>query len=261
MSASKYFRLRQSKTAFSLIEIAVVLAILSIILAGVVPYITEATKSADVNDTLERIERIELALAAYYNANGGLPCPADLTAAITATEFGRKAPALADDCDISGFGSVGNQKSALIAKGAVPNKDLGLPDEFAFDRWGRRLSYFVTLDSIDSAVPAAGSIIIHDASGAPRVSDALFAIVSHGPNGHGGATIGGTLFNAGSTNDEERQNCDCDTNPNNPYGAGTFGILVQAMKMPGASAAESFDDIVHYLPKDFFELVAAGGGP
>ncbi|MBA4130696.1 MAG: hypothetical protein C0519_04650 [Hyphomicrobium sp.] len=234
---------------FSLVEISIVLVVVSVMISGVLPYITESQKTNAANDTAERLEAIELAMLTFRAANGFIPCPSDIDAALNGGTFGT---AVASGCATANFTDANN------AAGGVPTRDLGLSDEYAFDGWGRRMTYHVTRTLTGAGYGAGtGALTVNDASGAARTTAAAYAVVSHGPNGHGAYTRAGTRFSFGATDPREQENCECDASAT----ATTYdSILVQSMAIPNSNPLAAFDDIVRYQLKPSLELLVGGGG-
>lgn len=249
---------------FSLVEISIVLVVISVMISGVLPYITESQKTNAANDTAERLEAIELAMLTFRADKGFIPCPSDITAALNGSNFGAATttadchdgtapdPNFGDTADFAGTG--------FTVAGGVPTRALGLSDEYGFDGWGRRLVYHVdTRLTVASTYSSAsgGSIRVNDATGTARTMDAAYAVVSHGPNGHGAYTRAGTRFSFGTTLPNEQENCDC----NASAVATTYDtILVQSMAIPNTDPLAAFDDIVRYQIKPSLELLVGGGG-
>lgn len=238
-----------AQSGFSLVEMSIVLAILSVVLTGLLPFILDANQKANEDITRERMARIEQALFAYHKAQTAaaatprLPCPASATEVATSSNFGKMANYAAGGthgtCVNGGApdASLESGSTTEVAFGMVPVRDLGLPEETAFDGFGRRFSYFVSLKSMSDGT--AGEITVQDTNANAKLTDAAFAIVSHGANGHGGYTLGGSRRNASSTNTNEQENCDCTA----AAAAGTMDhIVVQGM--PTGNARARFDDIV-----------------
>lgn len=234
---------------FSLVEISIVLIVVSVMISGVLPYITESQKTNAANDTAERLEKIELAMLTFRAANGFIPCPSDIAAALNSAAFGT---ALASGCATATFTDTDN------AAGGVPTKTLGLADEYGFDGWGRRMTYHVTRALTGSGYSSGtGALTVNDGAGNPRTAEAAYAVVSHGPNGHGAYTRGGTRFSFGSTNTNEQENCECNASAT----ATTYdSILVQSMAMPNSNPLAAFDDVVRYQLKPSLDLLVGGGG-
>src|SRR5437762_13518430 len=61
---------------FSLVELAVALAIIALLLAGALIPLSTQVEVRNVADTQRRIESIREAILGFAQANGRLPCPA-----------------------------------------------------------------------------------------------------------------------------------------------------------------------------------------
>lgn len=239
---------------FSLIEISVVLIVVSVMISGILPYISESQKTNAANDTMDRIEAIETAMLTYRAANGFIPCPSNIQATLNSAAFGT--------ADVTAScAAATNFTDANTAAGGVPTKTLGLPDEMGFDGWGRRMVYHVAkaLTVAGTYGAGVGSITVNDAAGTARTTAAAYAIVSHGPNGHGAYTrAGGTArFSFGSTNASEQENCECNATAT---ATAYDSILAQFMATPNTNPLAAYDDIVRYTLKPNLELLVGGGG-
>ncbi len=138
-----------------------------------------------------------------------------------------------------------------VVAGTVPTKTLGLPDEYGFDGYGRRIMYVV--DNRATGVQSChdmqqqsriGNINILGASTDTFAADRTsWALVSYGSDGHGAFPLqGGSLrFNTYSTNADQAMNAFALTT----YTGGDFdmsfsGSLVKRLPYSG------FDDTVWY---------------
>lgn len=139
--------------------------------------------------------------------------------------------------------------------GIIPTKTLGLPDDFAFDEWGRRFTYVVdkratsnnTCPSLQNYPTNNGtggvSVQLKDPAGNLSSTDSvMYAFISHGPDGHGafpahGSAIGARI-NTGSTDADELTNASVDTN---------FNTSFTATKVR-KDRTSTFDDLVWYRP-------------
>jgi len=169
-----------------------------------------------------------------------------------------------------------------VAEGAVPVKTLGLPDEFQFDGWGRKFAYAVatamtyaptstnlsaayvkptspTIPAITAGSPSpafvdygaqanCGAITVQNGAlpnhtNITQVAD--YALLSYGPNGHGGYLKSGVQYFMGSSNLDELANCHCNADGSpRPY-TGTY-VQQDQTQTDSSKALTVFDDIVRY---------------
>lgn len=253
--------------AFTLLEMSIVIAIIATILAGGMVIFTSSLQKKQMEETQAKLATIQKALLDYRRAFNRIPCPTNINAYNTSdSNFGVEA-ANAGTC--TGGTPAANYTFALtghnIVAGMVPTKTLRLPDEYAFDGWGRRILYAVdthftatdafltgattssiTYDTITS--PNYPRIKILYAAGSFKTESAAYALVSFGPNGHGAyGRLAGSRITAGSTNTPELENCDCTAAAAN----GTFdNEFYQLPYQPDSSDPQNvFDDIVVYATR------------
>ncbi len=87
-----------------------------------------------------------------------------------------------------------------VAAGVVPVRTLGLPDDYMFDGYGRRIGYMVDIRATDKTTcrnmqttKTLGSIQIMDSSAATSPYDlVMWSLISHGKNGHGAFPMQGS---------------------------------------------------------------------
>lgn len=127
---------------FTLIEIAVVIVVLSLLLAMIAGIATAMLGQQRREATRQRLAGVETALALFVSQNQRLPCPAN--GALVGTDAGAgieqiNQPGLPTEstCTVAG---VANSQ----AQGVVPWRTLGLSEQDATDGWGNRLTYRVT---------------------------------------------------------------------------------------------------------------------
>ena len=144
------------KSAFTLLEMSIVIGIIAVLTAGVVSMGASMVNSAQLASTRGKLDTIETALMAYRLTNNRLPCPGDPTVVEGGAGYGTEAGA-AGTCTatMSAGGSLPNITSAsppantniagntTVVEGAVPVRTLGLPDEYQVDGWGRKFAYAV----------------------------------------------------------------------------------------------------------------------
>ncbi len=171
----------------------------------------EASKRAQ---TVAKLNTIENALKIYRDRNNRLPCPANSTLVKTDLNYGVEGT-IPGTCLGANFGSAGN-----VVEGSIPTKTLNIADDFMYDGWGRRFAYAVDSNATDTdAFSTIGiadmcGITVDDASLNARTTGAIYALVSFGPDGHGGYLANGTRMNTGSVNTDVQTNCHCDVSAN-----------------------------------------------
>ena len=253
---------RQRISGFSLFEMTIVLVIISVVLTGLLPFITESMQSDYANTTVERMEAIDEALRDYVEENGELPCPADATIQIddATGDFGRSDGTSGVCNDGAGLsnpsatsGTEGIMYSGIegpMIGGMVPTKSIYLPDEFAFDGWGRRIMYHVDINlTADGSIATAteGNLTIKDSADTDRTTKAAYVILSHGPNGHGGFTLSGNKFDVDSQNAHEHMNCSCDDGMDFVDYYGTFYQHMEQYETGHPDERDYyFDDLVRF---------------
>src|SRR6266446_8000669 len=115
---------------FSLVELAVALAIIALLLAGALIPLSTQIDVRNGADTQRSMESIRDAIIGFAQANGRLPCPADGTIAAGAANAGTE--------QLSGASP---NTTCTNVFGVVPWATLGVPE---VDGWGRRFSYWVS---------------------------------------------------------------------------------------------------------------------
>ncbi len=218
---------------FSLVELAVALAILGLLLGGLVLPLAAQSEMRMRRETDKALADIRDALVGFAIVNGRLPCPA-APAVITGTAgAGVEASASNGSGCLCATGtnvaaSDGSHCSGSAVIGVMPWSTLGLAEG---DAWGRRFTYSVdplfgrgpgqeTFGCTPSVPPRFAGfalctvprIEVADAAGGSRlVSGGVPAlVVSHGKNGYGAYTSQGVrvaLVNAG-TDEAENANDD-----------------------------------------------------
>ena len=221
---------------FTLIEMAIVLVIITILIGGLAMPLSaqiQARRIAETKTTLEEAREALLGYAMTHNAtniptNHYLPCP-DMTG------DGRE--------DRSGAGCAGYS-------GLLPWIDLGTAPQ---DAWGNRLLYAVVANFSDTAngfsasspAPPGPPTYGFDplkicsthtcSSSSPDVANnVVFVLVSHGPNGWGAHNVNGTTL-ANPTGADEVANLD-----NDP-------IYISRSPTKADAASGEFDDLTVWV--------------
>lgn len=197
----------KSKRGFSLIEMAVVIAIMGILMTFGIRLATSFQNKGAFSATAERQKQIKDVLTAFLAREGRLPCPAAPGVAMTGVE----------DC------------TPANNPGLIPFQTLGIPKSSAMDGWDRYFTYAVW-SGASTNCPASGDFVevspaenwttnithpisssvktFHDgANGCLMIEEtgadgdatnpntkrrrAVALVISHGPNGFGGYTAKG----------------------------------------------------------------------
>jgi len=239
---------RHPRRGFTLLEMSVVLVIVSVVMGSIAIMGNRWTEAERYRQTRSTMEAIDRALLVYYRAYRRLPCPGNLTYAFSNANYGLES-AVPGTC--SGGTPVVNTVSGNMVAGAVPADALDIPRSMMTDAWGRRIVYSVdrritAYDGADTAAnrydvaeaSAIGAIAIYLSGGATKrhTWDALYALLSAGPDGHGAYMENGTRYFSGSTNADEWENCDCNATAATP----TDNVYIQSSTNP------AFDDILTY---------------
>lgn len=231
-------------SGFTLIEMAIVLLIMGLLLAGGLTVLTTQIEQQRINDTQRQLELAREAMIGFALVNGRFPCPASATA-ITGTALAglEPAPVLAAGC--------ANQA------GVLPWATLGLSET---DPWGRRITYRVsrqftrTIPQVGGFVGAGcpppvpptqavfalcsqGDLTILDASGGATLSaNTPVVLVSHGRNGAGAYLPQGNQSPVGASVDEL----------DNQLTAG--GTNTANLQFVSRTPTANFDDLVVWMP-------------
>ncbi len=170
-------------TGFSLLEMAIVLAIVGLLLAGLLPTLAGQVEQQRRSETRKQIDEIKEALTGYAIVNGRLPCPANGTLASGSSNAG------VADCSLS--------------VGVTPWVTLGIGET---DAWGRRYTYAVSnaFSTANFTLSSSGTFTVKSAaSGGSNIATNLpCVLISHGSNGYGAYTPQGIQLSAGNDADE-----------------------------------------------------------
>ena len=136
---------RRAQAAFTLVELAVVMAIVGLLLAGAMMTISAQAEQRAIDETRRRLNAAVEALVAYAVVNGRLPCPATTGAGL----FGDENPAGGGAC-LNPYG------------GFLPARSVGFQptDElfYGLDAWNNRIRYAV---SAVAPTGCAGGLVWH----------------------------------------------------------------------------------------------------
>ena len=134
-------RLISRGRGFTIIELAVVLVIVSLLIGSFLYPLSTQVDQRNTADTQRRLEEIREALVGYAIANGRFPCPAAVSSPPASTDSGQEATPFSSSSGV-----------CPSYAGYVPGKILGLNNldsqGFALDAWGStpqsRIRYAIT---------------------------------------------------------------------------------------------------------------------
>lgn len=214
--------IKYSARGFTLIEIAIVLFIVGLLIAGLLGPLETQLEARDRNATIETMDEILEILYGFAITNGRLPCP-------DVTGDGRADPVF-DPNNATTANCNGNDE------GFLPWVDLG---SARGDAWGNRFRYRVTRpdftlpdsdgicngNGVELDLCANGNLIVQTRGDNPasggvegkfllNLAETLPAIIiSHGRNGFGATAVTGIARPAPpAANADELMNTDNDTN-------------------------------------------------
>ncbi len=229
---------------FTLVEMAVVLAIITLLIGALLMPYSAQQKMQRIEQAKKGLDEIKEALIGYavQQPDGNLPCPA-----ISATNGQEDR----------------NTGTGLCTKrvGLVPWETLGVG---ALDPWGNRYGYSVTPlfarrspASLYTEASQGDITIDNDSTAAGNLASNVVATVfSHGPNGHHAYRESGA-----QVPDSTGLNTDEDTNALLTAANPTF--ISRPPAEPGAPAPGEFDDIVVWIsaPQFIARMIQAGKLP
>lgn len=240
--------IKRKSLGFTLLELALVLTIGGLMISAASSLLINYLQQAKINETAEKMARIDRAIREYLVVNNKLPCPAAYTVAPESALFGVEASTTCTD-NVGTVTRVTGRPSAPnpnVKIGVLPVRSLNLLDSDMLDGWGNRFLYAVTERSASPGVFSAtdGAIYVRDAGNNPvQVPDgtAQFIVISYGENGMGAFNANGVVSracNAGAT--IEYNNCD-----------NADAFFRATLLSSSVTGADSFDDIVYYnaLPR------------
>lgn len=249
---------------FTLLEMAITLAIAGILLAGLIMTLGAQQEASREAETRRYLSLAKEALYGFAMANGRLPCPANPAIAAGAANAGVEQYANGTGCTTAG----------ATVFGALPWATLGLSET---DAYGARLSYAVSSAfAEDPTAPPAGHFACLGAgppppptprsafalchvgtmrvnnlggAGAPLADNVPAVLVSHGPNREGSYNSSGVQFAANSADEIENSDADLE------FRAGG--------RRDASAAAGEFDDEVEWIVPSILmhRMVQAGRLP
>ena len=153
-SNSRNGRRLRATGGFSLIELAIVIGLITLLLGSLLVPLQSQVESRKLSDTEKIMDNAREALLGYAAANGYFPCPADYAGGSSGAEAtGSTHTATTGTCPatVTGLGTAG------VYVGYLPAVTLGLTStdssSYAVDSWGgttNRIRYAVSSTSVNS---------------------------------------------------------------------------------------------------------------
>ena len=229
------FKLYLNK-GFTLVEMAVVLVIMGLLLAGLLGPLSAQIEQRRTEETRIILDEAKESLVGYVLANKFFPCP-DVNVIPTGTEGARNG---LNEC--------------INLEGILPWQTLGVR---GLDSWGRYIRYRPSTNFTNNVtffgITDTGDIRVNSDTGTLTTS-AVAVLISHGPNGFGG--INATQASPANlmpapTGADELENSN-----------GLNLIYISHTPTPPGSANE-FDDTVSWISSNILvnRMVAAGQLP
>ena len=252
-------------TAFSLIEMSVVLIVISILFVGTFSS-SSVVNSVRTSVSKDKLEVIYSLLGKFLKNNKRLPCPASLAITVSNANFGKEVRNPLDNkCSGSGIYASNNSGFSNIIVGAIPVKDLGINNDFAYDAFGNLVLYFIDQrftynyisnisNDLNLSIPSFGTASFKDImviknrnlKGEVLInSDVMMVLVSHGANGYGSINAAG-IQNPRSSILEELDN-DI-SNLNSLDGTASFNRTFYSSH----ENSDIFDDIILFKTRNDF---------
>lgn len=267
--------LRVKSHGFTLIEMAVVLLVVTLLLGGLLVPLATQVQQRKISETQQMLEDIKEALfgfAASHVATDNhpyLPCP-DVTATVTGQTAMIPNDGQEDRCPDANGGCITVGKDACpVTRGNLPWVTLGTASA---DSWGNRFRYQVMQNFADSStgftLGTTGAIRVSnkgsDKNTSSLVTTAPALVMSFGPNGYGAIHEDNNAQAAPPAQNADETTNSSSANPgylSRTPSASQAAIACSDIK-PGVPFCE-FDDMVIWLSPNilFNRMIAAGRLP
>jgi type II secretory pathway pseudopilin PulG len=226
--------------AFSLVELAIVLAISGAIIAFLMKIMDASTTQDCYAATRTQMAQVRDAIERFAVAKDRFPMPSRRNVNVESPVYGREA--IEADLDtVSG-----------AVFGALPFQAIGIPAANAADCWGNKLTYVVTKDLTDATKfvieETAGALNINSNNSNAIIAGAGYAIISHGEDQLGAVK---NNYSASSNTLATRRWCTADGAVIRTQNCDVVNdVLVAAQFNNGKDAAANyFDDMIVYRGK------------
>jgi hypothetical protein len=131
---------------FSLIMVSILLTVAALIFVSVLPGQEAGDANQKTLNSITKLERIEEATRSFMAFHGRRPCPADGQYVENTANFGLEAATPGTCTGGTPSAPLGPDiGTGYIVGGTIPTRSLGLPDEYAYDDFGRQFTYVVDI--------------------------------------------------------------------------------------------------------------------
>lgn len=174
----------KKNNAFTMIELAIVVIIMALLLAGGFEGAKFFLLQNQIKATLTKMSAIQNALDIYVIQNGKLPCPAGLK-----TSNGIAATSCSGSNPTTGISYI---SSPPTATGGVPYETLNIPADLAYDAWKNKFTYkvaYAATTNIRKMNNTSTKIYLYNniySTSYQITNQVVYSIASHGPNKKGG---------------------------------------------------------------------------
>jgi prepilin-type N-terminal cleavage/methylation domain-containing protein len=239
------YRQRQSQLGFTLIELAVVVAVIALLMGSLLVPLATQVEQRNVAQTDTQLQQARRALLGFAMMNGRLPRPAN------SASDGTEKAACANEQACTGY---------------LPWVALGVSQT---DAWGKMFRYSVSPEFANGSFKLSTSaanpktVVTRDAAGTQvaLASNVVAVVLSYGAHNFGTTVDGAAVANSSATNTYEQNN---DTEFNTcGWVASCTTFWGRSVSTNSGAAGGEFDDRVTWVAANvlFRQMVAAGKLP
>lgn len=252
----KFFKIKKTvlgQKGYTLIELAISTSIISVLAVGGLQLLGKKSDSENIKITNNNIQVVEKAIKSFLKVNNFIPCPSLPNLNESNKDFGYSDGIYDPDtlkC---------SNKGLKDETGAVPVRTLKIADKYAYDAWGRKLTYRTASGSGSTkdfyGFSFSGNIDVTDLNGNLKTSlssddtnnqSALYIIISHGANGKEIAWRKDFVYPSNALDIAYNNNQDPNNGPILPQGIEQQNANHKNNIYIQNKTTQSFDDIVYF---------------